>query len=151
MVRFLRACSVLFVGAVIVATATAYQKHEDSKLRMRPDSGSRRSTLNHRSTRPAFVPGRARRSSGSSSVGSLQPGTEDAARMVQGILPIDDAAFKAAEDLMDAPEGSKEYRNAQGRLIREATKTTGRMLLDSARETVKTVRDKAFWKGLMGK
>ena len=67
------------------------------------------------------------------------------------MIPLDDAAFDAAEDVIRSEPGSREHRNAQGRLIREAAKTTGRIIKEGVREGLKTLKSRDFWRGLRGK
>lgn len=87
------------------------------------------------------VPGQGRASRGA------EP---DPVKLVQEFLPIDREAFQAADTLLNAAPGSDEFRRAEGRLIREAGETTGRMLRDTAKEALHTVRSKEFWKGSRG-
>ena len=67
------------------------------------------------------------------------------------VIPVDDEAFEAAEDFMKAKPGSKEERNAQGRLLRESTEATGRMLREGFKDATKEIRSKDFWRGIRDK
>jgi len=78
-------------------------------------------------------------------------GAPDPQSMVKEHLGLDNKAFKAADDLLKSRPGSREHHNAQGRLLREATKATGRMFLKGARGAGRTVKSRGFWKGLRGR
>ncbi len=66
-------------------------------------------------------------------------------------LRLDDAAFDAADRLVNSQAGSPEFRRAEGQVVRECTKATGRLVRDGAREAKDTLTSKDFWKGLTGK
>lgn len=67
------------------------------------------------------------------------------------ILYVDGRAFGAAERLMNAEPGSPEANRAQGELLREATRATGRLLLHDARDARDALRSKDFWRGFSGR
>jgi len=74
--------------------------------------------------------------------------TEDVKRMAQSYLPITDEAFEATEKFMNSSEGTSDYREAQGEMIREAAKSTANIAIEGGKEALEAVTSKDFWNGI---
>lgn len=151
MVSFYRFVFVLMIGAIVAMAALG----EASRRGPGDFGGSARARAR---SSDALARSQAASPRGASNVdadrghsGTSRWTEPDPVKIAQEFLPIDREAFQAADTLMHAAPGSGEYRQAQGRLLREAGETTGRVLRDTAKEAFHTVRSKEFWKGLSGK
>ena len=143
LIRFAAAVIVTPFVVLILLGDAAPRAFDGAKELFKADEPRSASRVPTRSYRPIRAPGRPSRKS--------EVVRRDAMSIVQGVLPIDRDAFDAAQDAMNARPGSATYYRAQGRLIREATKTTGRMLRDSARDALRSLGSRDFWKGIKGR